>query len=330
MAMANKFMKRKRNDQVAPSRVRRNPFLDTDGHSLGLAVDEALQSVVSFLHQTKHSILQCYVDGELVPASLASVVDGIVSGYDTHLSDSSSLSKQDISSLIILGPRVSTVSLDGENARKSDLKILWKSLALSIDVFLSVEESTFCDLHQALSIQLVNKLIPFAVESAFSTNDTAISIHAARAFALLTESFFRPTFEICCSVLLVDLASHVGAAATMNHDHLVLPNQDLNSIVLSSLRLLRTLQKLGVSSPKKMFQTLTKEPVLLAVSKLALIRADDQYANAHQLVTEVLWEAFFTSAHHMEGYRGLKNRPGGCQVGIGREGKPACVSMLSR
>lgn len=305
--MANKFMKRKRNDQVAPSRVRRNPFLDTDGHSLGLAVDEALQSVVSFLHQTKHSILQCYVDGELVPASLASVVDGIVSGYDTHLSDSSSLSKQDISSLIIPWAAKCLLFLSmGENARKSDLKILWKSLALSIDVFLSVEESTFCDLHQALSIQLVNKLIPFAVESAFSTNDTAISIHAARAFALLTESFFRPTFEICCSVLLVDLASHVGAAATMNHDHLVLPNQDLNSIVLSSLRLLRTLQKLGVSSPKKMFQTLTKEPVLLAVSKLALIRADDQYANAHQLVTEVLWEAFFTSAHHMEGYRGLK------------------------
>jgi hypothetical protein len=307
MAMANKFMKRKRNEPVAPSRVRRNPFLDTDVVSLGLADDETFQNVTSFLQQTQHSIIQCNVDGELVPVSLASTVDSIVSGYSNHRSNSSSLSTQDISSLIIPWAAKCLLFLSVcENARESDLKILWKSLALSIDGFLSAEESAFHDLHQTLSTQMVNKLIPFAVKSAFSTNDTSISIHSARAFTLLTESFFRPTFEFCCSVLLVDLAAHVGAAAAMNHDHLELPNQDLNSIVLSSLRLLRTLQRLGVSSPKKMFQTLTKGPVLLAVSKLALIRAADQNANAHQLAMEVLWEAFFSSVHHIEGYRALK------------------------
>ena len=306
MATANTSTKRKRIEQVAPLRVSRNPFLDAESHRLGLADNEALENVLSFLEQTKHTKLQRDLDGKLVPVSIASNVDRIVSDFSIHLSDSPLLSKHDTSSLIIPWAAKCLLFLSiGEDALESDLIILWKSLALSIDVFLSAKESVSRDLNQALSAQVVNKLIPFAVKSTFATDDHSISIHSARAFTLLTENFFRPTFEACCG-MLVDLAAQVEVSAAMYQDHFLLSNRDLNSIVLASLRLLRSLQRLGVSSPKKIFQSLTKHTVLLAISKLSSVLAVDQFTNAHQLVIDILREAFFSPAHHIEGFRALQ------------------------
>ena len=299
--------KRKRNDQGGAARVRKEPFLDTEDQRLGRVEDETLENVLFFLDQTIDAKLQRKDDGRLVSASLGSKIEGIVSFFRTEHSDLDSLSKQDVSSLLIPWAAKSLLFLAaGEDSHQSDLAILWKTLALSLEVVVSGAESESTDLNQALPTQVLNKLVPFAVQSAVSAKMVSIRTHSARSFTLITDHCYRPTFDLFCNTLLVDLAAQVGADAVLNEDHLELPNHDLESIVLSSLRLLRTLQKLGVSSPKKMFQALAKEPVLLAVSKLSLIQATDQDTSIQTLIREVLWEAFFSPANHIEGYRSMK------------------------
>lgn len=296
--------KRKRGEQITSGRVRENPFLCNQ--TLGSTADLSFYDVFIVLDQSSDGKLQRNSGGRLVSASLEPMLERILVFLGTCTAGSESLSKQDISNLLVPWATKCLLFLAaGARGDERDLDILWKILAQSMDTIITFGDDLSC-LSQALSNQVLNKLAPFAVQTAVSTNLASIRIHSSRAFALFAEKLYRPSFDLYCGVLLADLVTQVVGAAVLTQGHLVLPNRELESIVLSSLQLLRTLQTVTLASPKKKFQALSREPVLLALSKLALIGSVDVDSSVEHLVKEVLWEAFFSPVNHIDGYRGIQ------------------------
>jgi hypothetical protein len=207
--------KRKRGEQITSGRIRENPFHPVANRTLESTAASIFLDVLVFLDQSSDTKLQRDSGGRLISASLQPKLESILDFLGTYSSGSESLSKQDISNLLIPWATKCLLFLAaGERADARDLDILWNILVQSMDAIITSEDD-LTYLSQALSTQVLNKLAPFAVESAVSASKASIRMHASRAFALFTDKIYRPSFDLYCGVILVDLVTQVVGAAVL-------------------------------------------------------------------------------------------------------------------
>lgn len=302
-------MKRTRKERLSAGKnekkVRRNPFYkDVQQHD---EEDETLEHVLSFLDLTKDSKLQKKEGQPIVSETVSSQLESIAS-FLQQTTTNSSLSKQDVSFLLMPWAAKILVFLsagqkvaESPTAKKDDdisddLAILWRTMALSLQVVLEGKNDDLAALSTALPQSVLNKLVRFAMTCSINNHAPVITKYAAQSFALLTAHLYRPTFDLYCNTIMVELGSHVENVVT---------GEDFHCVVVASIHLLRTLQKKEVSSPKKMFQVLASQPVLLSISKVLVSESTDQTVVSTAL-REILWEAFFSPAKHIEGYLSMK------------------------
>jgi hypothetical protein len=314
-------MKRKKTSETT-SRKRKspgaakNPFLELQKAAFPASVnhqandERVLSQVLAFSEVSR----QKPKDGDDHNRELADTVTFLLEyleyRHDETSMDTSStqslLSREDVATMLLEWAVKNLVHASNHSKSKSadSISLHWKTLKSCLCVLLSLDTSA--DLSSSLSQSTLNKLVPFAAQTALGTHKPS---DAATCFTMLVQDLYRPTMDSACHSLLPLVDQHVSqAAASMDGSFLVFSTADHVVVLESTVQLLKRLQH--TSNPKKIFQLLAEPSVLSVLSRWRLASCSDSFMNDNVItidaaIRELLWEGLFSPLHHIEGFRGM-------------------------
>ena len=309
-------MKRKKSSE-ATSRKRKNPFLDLQVAAFPSTCenehDEVLSQVLAFSEASNQKQTSKKDDKEL--AETVSFLIEYLDNSETTSGQSTRamLSSTDVATMLLQWTVKKLVYASNHSKSSSpvshdSLSLYWKTLRTCLSVLLlsSTSNDASATISNCLSQSTLHKLVPFSAETALNENEES---HAMKCYILMLDHLYRPTMDSACQSLLPLVDKFVSESLSIENYRLVLTVPNHDQILLSTVRLLKRLQK--TSNPKKVFQLLSEPNVLSALSRWKLVDDGNDClkgnisSNLDGTIRKLFNEGLFSPLHHFEGFRGL-------------------------
>lgn len=315
MALKRKKSKQCREEAKKPKQTHSNPFLNPQAvrsHEASRRIlstngdhDDILEHTVSFLglkgkRQEK--------DNQGPYKKLVDSLDCLLRFLEDKIETMSGEIDGPVGSTAsMLLPWVTGEVLDSTSKSSVAEEFLWRTLAASLKCLTLPSDTTDTSndselkqnvINKALTNRILLRLIPQASHEAL-TNKIAGGCATICYEILLRKGNFVPSLDVAFQTLL-----HVIVEDIADPDH---NKFHASSIISATLKVLE--ETLKNANPKTVFQIMSTEESLLKWSRLYFYLEeelkDEPSGDCKDLMRKMLWESFFNTDHHLEGFRSL-------------------------